>query len=91
MNRDYNTILKTWACDCVAVASTSEEARRRAEASPFFQPRDSIVGTPDEVAARLQSFIDLGVQHFMLRFADFPRTDGAELFAQKVIPQLAAG
>ena len=87
VGREYDSIVKTWECECVAVAGTSAEARRMAEGSPFYNPEDSIVGTPDEVAAQLRRYTDLGATHFMLRFADFPRTDAMRLFAREVIPQ----
>jgi hypothetical protein len=35
VDRDYDEIRKTWACEQVAVAATEEEARRMAAASPF--------------------------------------------------------
>jgi alkanesulfonate monooxygenase SsuD/methylene tetrahydromethanopterin reductase-like flavin-dependent oxidoreductase (luciferase family) len=87
--RDYERIVKTWACDCVAVASSAAEARRMAQASPFYDQTEAIVGTPDEVAAQLRRFTALGVEHFMLRFADFPSLGGARLFAKEVIPRFA--
>lgn len=88
VGRDYDQIVKTWATDCVAVAPSTEAARRLAQASPFYAPGESLVGTPDEVAAQLQPFADLGVRHFILRFADFPKMDGALLFAREVAPRL---
>jgi alkanesulfonate monooxygenase SsuD/methylene tetrahydromethanopterin reductase-like flavin-dependent oxidoreductase (luciferase family) len=84
---DYDNIVKTWVGDCVAVAPTSEAAHKLAEASPFYNQYDSLVGTPAEVAAQLQRFLDLGVQHFILRFADYPSPSGLELFAKEVIPR----
>ncbi len=45
-------------------------------------------GTPDMVADELNRFVQLGVQHFQLRFLDFPRTDGLEMFIERVIPRL---
>lgn len=87
VGRNYDQITKTWATDCVAIASTHNDAVRIARANPLYDPAESVVGTPDEVASHLQRFIDLGVQHFILRFADFPRTDGAMLFAGEVIPR----
>ena len=87
VGRDYDGIIKTWATDCVAIAPTHNDAIRIAESSPLYDPAESVVGTPDEVATYLQRFIDLGVQHFILRFADFPRTEGARLFAGEVIPR----
>jgi alkanesulfonate monooxygenase SsuD/methylene tetrahydromethanopterin reductase-like flavin-dependent oxidoreductase (luciferase family) len=87
VGRDFDSLVKTWHGDCVAVAATSEAARQLAEASPYYNPDNALVGTPAEVAAQLQRFVDLGVQHFILRFADFPNTDGTALFASEVIPR----
>jgi alkanesulfonate monooxygenase SsuD/methylene tetrahydromethanopterin reductase-like flavin-dependent oxidoreductase (luciferase family) len=84
---DYDRIVKSWASDCVAVATSDAEARRMAEASGFCGPDSSLIGTPDKVAAELQAWVDLGVTHFQLRFADFPRLDGIKLFAGEVLPQ----
>lgn len=86
VGRDYDEIVKTWAGELVAVAETEAEARRIANASPF-NGGSRIVGTPDQVAERLRAFTDLGVEYFILRFADFPDTAGVELFADEVIPQ----
>jgi alkanesulfonate monooxygenase SsuD/methylene tetrahydromethanopterin reductase-like flavin-dependent oxidoreductase (luciferase family) len=87
VGRDYDSIVKTWAAECVAIAPTAEKAHELEDASPFHTPGTSIVGTPDEVAAQLRRFTALGVQHFILRFADFPSTAGAKLFAQEVLPR----
>jgi alkanesulfonate monooxygenase SsuD/methylene tetrahydromethanopterin reductase-like flavin-dependent oxidoreductase (luciferase family) len=48
-------------------------------------------GTPEEVAAELNRFIALGVKHLMLKFADFPRLDGYDLFMDEVVPRLHLG
>ncbi len=47
-----------------------------------------LTGEPSQVAAELQAFIDLGVRHFMLRFADFPSTVGLERFTTTILPAL---
>lgn len=88
VGRDYDTIVKTWATDCVAIASTHEAAVKIAQSNALYDPATSVVGTPDEVAAHLNRFVDMGVEHFILRFADFPDVDGAMLFANHVIPQM---
>jgi F420-dependent oxidoreductase-like protein len=86
IGRDPAEIVKTFSCDCVAVAPTHAAAESIYQSS-FFAPYAPIVGTPDEVTAKLQAYIDLGITHFILRFADFPRTDGAELFMKEVMPR----
>ncbi len=91
VGRDYDSIVKTWGNECVAVAPSREAALRIAQASPFYDPSSALVGTPDEVAAQLRRFTEAGVEHFILRFADYPRTDGARLFMQEVLPRFAQG
>jgi alkanesulfonate monooxygenase SsuD/methylene tetrahydromethanopterin reductase-like flavin-dependent oxidoreductase (luciferase family) len=83
---DYDRIVKSWSCDCVAVARTDAEARAIADASAFCNPDSTLIGTPDKVAAEIQKWIDIGVTHFQFRFADFPALDGMRLFAEEVIP-----
>jgi alkanesulfonate monooxygenase SsuD/methylene tetrahydromethanopterin reductase-like flavin-dependent oxidoreductase (luciferase family) len=87
VGRDYNSIVKTWAIECVAVAGTTEKAIEIARSTPFYDPETAIVGTPDKVETQLRRFTDMGVEHFILRFADFPYTNSAETFAREVIPR----
>jgi alkanesulfonate monooxygenase SsuD/methylene tetrahydromethanopterin reductase-like flavin-dependent oxidoreductase (luciferase family) len=46
-----------------------------------------MIGTPDEVAAQVQSYIGLGITHFLLWFMDAPDPTGLELFAREVTPR----
>ncbi len=87
---DYDQIVKSWSCDCVAIAPTDDTARRIADASAFCGPDSTLVGTPDHIAAELQQWIDIGVTQFQLRFADFPRLDGINLFAREVLPRFGS-
>jgi alkanesulfonate monooxygenase SsuD/methylene tetrahydromethanopterin reductase-like flavin-dependent oxidoreductase (luciferase family) len=84
VGRDFDEIVKTWAIECVSVAETHTEALAVAQASPLYDPETAIVGTPDEVVAQLGRYTDLGVEHFMFRFADFPKTTMAATFAKEV-------
>jgi len=86
VGRDYDEIIKTWTCESIAIAETEEAARAIAEANPLSGPH-GITGTPEQVVEQLQPFIDLGVEYFIVRFADFPNSAGAELFAETVISQ----
>ena len=87
VGRDYHQIVKTWAAEALVVAATEKQARRIAEASPHKS--DPIVGTPKQVAERVQAYIDAGVQYVIVRAIDFPSTEGIELFAQEVMPRLS--
>ena len=86
IGRDEKSIVKSWLTDCLAIAPTREQAEQLAQASPL-NGGGAICGSPDEVAEQLQRFVDAGAQHFMLRFADFPKTDGALLFVKEVLPR----
>jgi F420-dependent oxidoreductase-like protein len=86
VGRDYDAIKKTWAIESVAIAETEAEAQALAKQSPFYSSY-GIAGTPAQVADQLRRFTDLGVEYFIVRFADFPNPAGAELFAETVIPQ----
>jgi alkanesulfonate monooxygenase SsuD/methylene tetrahydromethanopterin reductase-like flavin-dependent oxidoreductase (luciferase family) len=86
VGRDYDEIVKSWSLELVAIAETEQEAQRLAETSPFNSP-NAIVGTPAQVTEQLQVYVDLGLEYFMVRLADFPNTTGIELFAEAVVPQ----
>jgi alkanesulfonate monooxygenase SsuD/methylene tetrahydromethanopterin reductase-like flavin-dependent oxidoreductase (luciferase family) len=91
LGRDYDAMVKTGSLSAIAIAPTRAEAQRMAEASPFYkpdQPGASIVGEPSDAVEQLRTFAELGVSHINIRFADFPRLDGAMRFVEQVIPLL---
>ncbi len=92
VGRDVDDILVNWQCQCVAIADSDAEAQRLAETSELHRrgPDGSVVGSPERVRDRLQGMADAGVRDFILRFADFPRLDGALRFAQEIAPKLQA-
>ena len=47
-----------------------------------------VAGTPDEVTRELERFRDAGVQHFQIRFLDYPSPAGLERFITRVLPRL---
>lgn len=88
VGRDFDSIRKTWAGETISVARNRADAQRYADTSPFAKG-GGMVGTPEEVADHLGAFTALGVDYFILRFTDFPGTDGPLLFAEEVMPLLA--
>lgn len=88
VGRDFGRIKKTWGCDAIAIAATEQEARRMAAASPFYST-SGLIGTADQVTEQIGQWIDRGVAHFHLRFADFPRTDGIQRFLADVLPHFS--
>ncbi len=46
----------------------------------------AIVGDPDQVAAKIQGYIDMGMRSFI--FSGYPHLDESRLFAKYVLPQL---
>jgi len=86
--RDPEEIKKTLG-NIVAIAENEEEAQEIAKRSPFKAKENEayFIGTPERVKDQIKAFIDIGVEHFILRFLDFPRLEGAKLFAKKVIPK----
>ena len=59
IGRDYETIAKTWQCECVAIAPTQSAAEALAQASPFYAGADaSLVGTPAQVIDQIEAWAD---------------------------------
>ena len=85
IGRDYDEITKTWSAEAIAVADTEDKARRIIESSPYGKA-NPIYGTPEQVAEKLQAYVDLGVSYIIVRVLDFPQTDGIEMFAKEVMP-----
>jgi alkanesulfonate monooxygenase SsuD/methylene tetrahydromethanopterin reductase-like flavin-dependent oxidoreductase (luciferase family) len=80
VRREYGSIKKTYF-GFVSITPDGAKPEPRGDLHIIY-------GTPDQVAAELQQFVDLGVEHFMLRFIDFPGTGGLELFLAEVMPKL---
>lgn len=90
VGRDVEDILINWQCQVVAIGDSEAEAQAVADGNPLY-PRSTagaVIGSPEHVAEKLQAFVDVGVRDFILRFADFPRLEGARRFAGEVAPKL---
>jgi alkanesulfonate monooxygenase SsuD/methylene tetrahydromethanopterin reductase-like flavin-dependent oxidoreductase (luciferase family) len=88
---DYDAIQKSWFARCV-VRETEAEVEALLEEVPRFREENladdenHLVGTPEEIVADIERYADLGVEEVVVEFVDFPGADGAELFAEEVIP-----
>jgi alkanesulfonate monooxygenase SsuD/methylene tetrahydromethanopterin reductase-like flavin-dependent oxidoreductase (luciferase family) len=60
------------------------------ETYPKYLSESWLIGTPAEVQAQLQAYLDIGATHFMLWFMDAPAEDGMRLFAEQVAPRFKA-
>ncbi len=88
VGRDYDEIKKTMCGDLLLVEDESELEGRT---SPFGQPVDewrqtNFVGTPEQVAEKMQGYLDLGCTGFIPWHADYPDHRSLRLFAEKVMP-----
>jgi alkanesulfonate monooxygenase SsuD/methylene tetrahydromethanopterin reductase-like flavin-dependent oxidoreductase (luciferase family) len=92
VGRDPSSILGTWQSQSVALADSEAEARALAERTILYRnaPGGALIGTPEQVTARLQEYVEVGVRHFILRFSDFPSPAGALRFAAEVAPKVQA-
>lgn len=91
IDRDPEEVLLTWQGQRVAIADSNAEAQRIADANPMAQltlNEPALVGTPELVAEMLGEYVAAGARYFMLRFADFPSTEGFMRFAAEVAPRL---
>ncbi|MFQ5871534.1 MAG: LLM class flavin-dependent oxidoreductase, partial [Candidatus Geothermarchaeales archaeon] len=50
--------------------------------------RGALVGPPEQVIDRLQEYMDLGIDHFILMFPDIREVTPLSYFASEVIPNL---
>jgi F420-dependent oxidoreductase-like protein len=95
--RDYAGIRKsaglmiTMAEDEDALKAKLRECEARSN-TPYMrylakQPAN-LIGTTNQVAARIREYMGLGVDHFILRFHFGEEIDGMRLFTEKVKPNL---
>ena len=86
LGRDTSTLRLTWA-GTMAIGNTEEEAQRYAEEIGGGYP---FVGTPDQIAAAMAEFIEVGVDYFMLRIAGLPNPDIVGMTTEELMPIVKA-
>ena len=100
MGRDFDAISRTHGPDC-RLFDTEADLRRwldSPEGGDLWHPgsredrqayaRDNFVGTAEQVAEKVQAFIDAGASQFVLWFRDYPATDSLEGMLSDVVPLL---
>jgi alkanesulfonate monooxygenase SsuD/methylene tetrahydromethanopterin reductase-like flavin-dependent oxidoreductase (luciferase family) len=78
VGRDPAHIRRSWFGRCTCVPS------ERAAASLHGR---GLLGTPDQIAAQIQAYIDLGVEYFLLGSWELDDRQTVELLAQEVFPR----
>jgi alkanesulfonate monooxygenase SsuD/methylene tetrahydromethanopterin reductase-like flavin-dependent oxidoreductase (luciferase family) len=87
VGRDYGTIVQAVRVG-VLTAPTEREVEQLRN-SPDIRPiEQGLVGTPEQVAAKIREIIAQGANRITAHFVDAPRPDGTVLFAREVIPML---
>ncbi len=90
VGRDYDEITKTISGE-LFMRETEAEIDAIGTKSMWGEPLDSwrqgnLVGTPEQVAEKVQTYLDLGCTGFVPWCADYPDTESLRLFAEKVMP-----
>jgi F420-dependent oxidoreductase-like protein len=90
VGRDYDEITKTWSPE-VFIRETEAELLEAGSRSFWGEPVESwtegnLVGTPEQVAEKLRTYIDLGCTGFVPWCSDYPETESMRLLAEQVIP-----
>jgi alkanesulfonate monooxygenase SsuD/methylene tetrahydromethanopterin reductase-like flavin-dependent oxidoreductase (luciferase family) len=100
IGRNYDSIEKTSNIAVVIFESDEEyekDMRRRWDADGAHGTFENwmektkalyVAGTPKDCIEKLQSYIELGVSTFIIRFGDVPSLEGMRLFSKEVVPKL---
>jgi F420-dependent oxidoreductase-like protein len=98
IGRDFDTIVRTHGPDCRLFDSdadlkrwldTPEGGDLWGGGDPEAYVRENFVGTAEQVAEKVQAFVDAGCREFVLWFRDYPSSESLEAFASDVAPQVS--
>jgi len=81
--RSLAAIRKTWM-GVVSIDPTRAAAERQLETYTVWPGDTPLVGTPDEIRGQLAAYQSLGVDLFILAFADEPSLAGLNLFLDEI-------
>ncbi len=91
VGRDPDDIRMTWSPE-VFIRSTEAEIEAAGSRSlwggdPAEWRANNLVGTPEQVAEKMRTYVDLGCRGFVPWCADYPETETLERFATEVMPE----
>ncbi len=91
VGRDEAAIRKTWSPE-VFIRSTEAEVLAAGSKSLWGEAAEgwranNLVGTPEQVCEKIQTYLDLGCRGFITWCSDYPDTETLTLLARDVIPQ----
>jgi alkanesulfonate monooxygenase SsuD/methylene tetrahydromethanopterin reductase-like flavin-dependent oxidoreductase (luciferase family) len=91
IGRDYDEITKTWSPEVFIREDEQEilDGGTRSFVGEEFESwrAGNLVGTPEQVAEKIRTYVDLGCTGFVPWVSDYPDTETLTLFATKVIPE----
>ena len=99
VGRDFGSIVRTHGPDCRLFDSERDldawldspaGGHIRKQIPKAEYARDNFVGTPEQVAGKVQAFVDAGCREFVLWFRDAPSTESMQRFAAEVTPRVRA-
>ena len=97
VGRDYDEIRKTWSPEVFVRATEAEVAAAGTAACGASRSSrwrgGNLVGTPEQVAEKIQTYVDLGCTGFIPWCADYPDTRASSSWPPRScpIPLSAAG
>ena len=95
--RDFESITRTHGPDCRLFDSdadlrawldTPDGGALWGSGDPDEYVRDNFVGTVEQVAEKVQGYVDAGCAEFILWFRDFPSSESLERFMADVVPKV---
>lgn len=99
VGRDFDSIVRTHGPDC-RIFDTETELAAWLDSpgggslwggTPSDEyVRENLVGTAEQVAEKVQGFVDAGCREFVLWFRDAPSSESLERFMTDVVPKIVA-
>ena len=98
IGRDFDSIVRTHGPDCRLFDTEADlDAWLESPDGGLLKGRrparvrcDNFVGTVEQVAEKVQAFVDAGCREFVLWYRDYPSSESVERFMREVVPLVEA-